>query len=61
MGGVVVQFNTFLTLALDRGSGQVHVLATLPLGGWVALRAVLDTVVNRKINSHRTPVIKFVV
>jgi hypothetical protein len=44
-------------------SGQLHALAALPpgerapgihwIGGWVGPRAILDTVVKRKIPSHR--------
>jgi hypothetical protein len=57
--GVEVQLHTFLTLALDGVSGQIHTQATLPqeksrrypLGKRLGGPQSLDAVVKRKIPS----------
>jgi hypothetical protein len=61
--GVEVYFNAFLTSALDGGewsascpgrfTSRERDPGTHRIGGWVGNRAVLDTVVKRKIPSPR--------
>jgi hypothetical protein len=62
-GGVEVQLHAFLTSALDGGEWSAsrsdrftpreRAPGTHWIGGWVGPRAVLDTVVKRKIPSPR--------